>query len=46
MSLSSVLFILCSLAMYKLGSFNARRPGVAWARCCDTSRWLWKWLQS
>lgn len=46
MSVSTLLYFVSCIVCYKLGSFNTRRPGVAWAYCRDTSRWLWKWLQS
>lgn len=40
MSVSTLFLILCCLSFYKLGSFNARRPGqlVAWGKI------LWQWI--
>lgn len=44
MSFSVIVFFVACIAAYKLGSFNARRPGVAWACCQETTQWLWKWM--
>lgn len=44
MSMSMVLIIVACIAAYKLGGLNARRPGVAWAWCQETTQWLWKWM--
>lgn len=46
MSLATLFYLLCVVAAYRFGVFNSERPGVTWTWCRDTSRWLWKWLQS
>lgn len=44
MSVSTLFFFLSCIAMYKLGAFNARRPGLAWCCCRDSSVRPWKWF--
>ena len=44
MSINCVLFLASCFAMYKLGAYNARRPGEAWLRLHDAARWTWKFL--
>jgi len=41
MSVSSVLFIVSCLAMYKLGAFNEKNPGRIW----ELTKCAWKWVR-
>lgn len=45
MSMWSVFIILACLFSYRLGSFNATHPGVAWRCCQETAHWLWASLK-
>ena len=42
MSISSILFMAICIGAYKLGHFNATRPGQIWEWCII----LWKWMRT
>jgi hypothetical protein len=36
---------LICFGFYKLGSYNAKFPGQAWANCRQAAEWLRQWLK-
>lgn len=46
MSLASILYVGLVWGAYKLGHFNASRPGEAWDRVARAWFWLCDWLKT
>lgn len=46
MSLASILYMGLVWGAYKLGHFNASRPGEAWDRVARAWFWLCDWLKT
>lgn len=46
MSLSAILYVGFVYGAYRLGQFNANRPGEAWDRVSSAWLWLCDWLKN
>ncbi len=46
MSLSAILYVGLVYGAYRLGHFNATRPGETWERTRQAWLWLCDWLKS
>jgi hypothetical protein len=44
MSFSTLFFVAALAGAYKLGRFNANRPGEAWRALRETGLKTWKWM--